>query len=192
MRVKKISALALIVAAAGLSLTACDSTGSNASATLNTSTATAGSTGAQSAKSDSSSSASSSSGSSSSGSSSKGSGTGAQLAAKSATTSSAMCKTDNLAFSVSGAMAEDEILVNLRNNGSSTCSMHGFPGLDLMGSSGTAIAARADVSPSTVTLAPGEETESKSVDLSDDLAITIAAPGNESPDVYVYPVGYGK
>jgi hypothetical protein len=221
MVVKRVAALAL-VAAASVSLTACNSSdGSSASVDTSASTAAGSSTSRQSSASGSSSSGSPSKDSSSSGSSSTDPRSGTELAAhtpKSATTSS-MCKTDHVSFSISSAMAQDEILVNLKNTSSITCSMHGFPGVDLMGGHGTATAARADISPSTVKLSPGEETRfvvnwipatgasgvtytsllitppnethSESVALGN-RTITIAAPSSEAPDVYVYPVGYGK
>lgn len=69
------------------------------------------------------------------------------------------CRTADLSFSSSGGMAEGEFLINLRNEGSSSCSMHGFPGLDLKGKDGTVSAARnSGRSAPTVTLAPGEAT----------------------------------
>ncbi|MFB7501747.1 DUF4232 domain-containing protein [Streptomyces sp. NPDC056161] len=76
-----------------------------------------------------------------------------------------MCKTDNLGFSAASAGVKNEIVVNLKNDGSSTCSMHGFPGVQLVGPDGLGDtgpdAARTDItpdSPETVTIAPGEET----------------------------------
>ncbi|MFB7503100.1 DUF4232 domain-containing protein [Streptomyces broussonetiae] len=215
MRVKKMPALALIVAAAGLSLTACGS-GDGSSASANTSastTASGSSTGGQ----------GSTSGSSSSGSSgSSGSSKGSELSAKTQTsTSSSMCKTDHLAFSASASGTKNEIVVNLKNTGSSKCSMHGFPGVQLVGPDGLGDtgpdAARTDASASTVTIGPGEETRflvryipdtsgsgkkytrlsvtppnekvSEIVNLNG-LAFTIAASSGNAPDVYVDPVGY--
>ncbi|SOE58596.1 Protein of unknown function [Streptomyces sp. OV198] len=170
MRVKKMSALALIVAAAGLSLTACNSgDGSSASANTSASTTASSSTGASSSTTGSTSTGGqgSTSGSSSSGStgstgstgSSKGSGSAAQ--AKSST-SGARCKVPHLAFSATASGTEDEIVINMKNTGSSTCSMHGFPGVQLVGPDGLGDtgpdAARADATASTVTVGPGEET----------------------------------
>ncbi|MFF1468215.1 DUF4232 domain-containing protein [Streptomyces mirabilis] len=226
MRVKKMSALALIVAAAGLSLTACGSSdGSSASANASAShtsasTAASSSTGGQ--KSTSTSTAgSSTSGSSSSGSStgsSKGSGLTAQ---NQSATSGSLCKTDHLALSASATGVKNQIVVNLKNTGSGKCSMRGFPGVQLVGPDGLGDtgpdAARTDVSGSTVSIGPGEETRfllhyipstsgsaktytrlsvtppnekvSEIVNLND-LAITIAAPSGNAPDVYVDPIGY--
>lgn len=237
MRVKKMSALALVVAAAGLSLTACGSSdGSSASANTSASrtsasTAASSSTGGQGSTSTSGSSASgssaggqastSTSGSSASGSStgsSKGSGLTAQ---NHSATSGSMCKTDNLALSASATGVKNQIVVNLKNTGSSKCSMHGFPGVQLVGPDGLGDtgpdAARTDASGSTVSIGPGEETRfllhyipstsgsaktytrlsvtppnekvSEIVNLND-LAITIAAPSGDAPDVYVDPIGY--
>ncbi|MFC9639183.1 DUF4232 domain-containing protein [Streptomyces mirabilis] len=229
MRVKKMSALALIVAAAGLSLTACGSSdGSSASAHTSASNAGASPTSASTAASSStggqdstSTAGSSTSGSSSSGSStgsSKGSGLTAQ---NQSATSGSLCKTDHLALSASATGVKDQIVVNLKNTGSGKCSMHGFPGVQLVGPDGLGDtgpdAARTDASGSTVSIGPGEETRfllryipstsgsaktytrlsvtppnekiSEIVNLND-LAITIAAPSGEAPDVYVDPIGY--
>ncbi|MGW1756936.1 DUF4232 domain-containing protein [Streptomyces mirabilis] len=216
MRVKKMSALALIVAAAGLSLTACGtSDGSSASADTSASTAASSSTSGQTSTS------TSTAGSSTSGSStgsSKGSGLTAQ---NQSATSGSMCKTDHLALSASATGVKDQIVVNLKNTGSGKCSMHGFPGVQLVGPDGLGDtgpdAARTDASGSTVSIGPGEETRfllryipsasgsaktytrlsvtppnekvSEIVNLND-LAITIAAPSGNAPDVYVDPIGY--
>ncbi|MBD2830912.1 DUF4232 domain-containing protein [Streptomyces pratensis] len=53
-------------------------------------------------------------------------------------------------------MAEGEVLINLKNTGSSSCSMHGFPGLDLESEQGTVSAGRSSGRTiPTVALAPG-------------------------------------
>ncbi|MFF7922787.1 DUF4232 domain-containing protein [Streptomyces mirabilis] len=219
MRVKKMSALALVVAAAGLSLTACGSSdGSSTSADTSAShtsasAAASSSTGGQ----DSTSTAGSSASGSSTGS-TKGSGLTAQ---NQSATSGSMCKTDHLALSASATGVKNQIVVNLKNTGSGKCSMHGFPGVQLVGPDGLGDtgpdAARTDVSGSTVSIGPGEETRfllryipstsgsaktytrlsvtppnekvSEIVNLND-LAITIAAPSGGAPDVYVDPIGY--
>lgn len=175
MRVKKMSALALIVAAAGLSLTACGSgdgssasastsasTGASSSTTAGTSSGASGSTtagtstGGQSSTSTSGSSSSGSTGSTGSG---KGSGSAAQAQSS---TSGSRCKVPHLAFSATASGIKDEIVVNMKNTGSSKCSMHGFPGVQLVGPDGLGDtgpdAARADATASTVTVGPGEET----------------------------------
>ncbi|MGN5634842.1 DUF4232 domain-containing protein [Streptomyces sp. AC154] len=178
MRVKKISALALVVAAAGLSLTACGgSDGSSAAADTGAagsasssaggqdtgSTDTSGSTEAENSGSGSASGSWSGSSSSKSGSSSTGSGKGSDLAAKGGTSASgSMCRTDDLAFSTGSTGVKNQVVVNLKNTGSATCSMHGFPGVQLVGPDGLGDtgpdAARTDAKPSTVTVGPGEET----------------------------------
>ncbi|MDH6629884.1 hypothetical protein M2271_007733 [Streptomyces sp. LBL] len=226
MRVKKMPALALGLAAAVLSLTACGSSdGSSASADTSASTAASSSTGGQGSTSGSSSSDSSvggkgSTSASSSSDSSAGSSKGSELAAQSSTSAS-RCKTDHLAPSATATGTKNEIVVNLKNTGSSACSMHGFPGVQLVGPDGLGDtgpdAARTDVSASTVTIGPGEETRfllhfipdtsgsgrtytrlsvtppnekvSEIVDLND-LAFTISASSGNAPDVYVDPVGY--
>ncbi|WP_371630031.1 DUF4232 domain-containing protein [Streptomyces sp. NBC_00341] len=182
MRVKKMSALALVVAAAGLSLTACGgSDGSSAAADTGASSSASSSAGGQdtgstdtsgsteadgdsrSAAPGSAESASSSTGSSSTGSSSTGSGKGSDLTAKGGTSASgSMCRTDDLAFSAGSAGVKNQVVVNLKNTGSAKCSMHGFPGVQLVGPDGLGDtgpdAARTDSKASTVTIGPGEET----------------------------------
>ncbi|MFF5724486.1 DUF4232 domain-containing protein [[Kitasatospora] papulosa] len=95
----------------------------------------------------------------------EGSGGGEVRASASATSPPArapygdICRTANLSFSSSGGMAEGEVLINLRNTGSSSCSMHGFPGLDLESKEGTVSAGRSSGRTiPTVALAPGEGT----------------------------------
>ncbi|WP_406070074.1 DUF4232 domain-containing protein [Streptomyces sp. NBC_01020] len=220
MRVKKISALALVVAAAGLSLTACGSSdGSNASAANNsssTSTAASASTGGQGSTSGSSASGSSSS------SSSNGSGTNGKVATKSESAGSgARCDADHLALSAASAGVKNQLVINMKNTGSSTCSMHGFPGVQLIGPDGLGDtgpdAARTDASGSTMTIAPGEETRFLLHYIPDTsgngktytrlavtppnervseivnlnkLAITVSPSTGNAPDVYVDPIGY--
>ncbi|WP_405778119.1 DUF4232 domain-containing protein [Streptomyces sp. NBC_00859] len=171
MRVKKISALALVVAAAGLSLTACGgSDGSSASANTGDSSAASSSrsagstTGGQDPASGSSSSSASTGGrSSASHSSSSGSRTTGQATTKTqAAAAGSTCKADNLALSAASAGVKNQIVVNMKNTGPSACSMHGFPGVQLIGPDGLGDtgpdAARTDTSGSTVTIAHGEET----------------------------------
>ncbi|WNI30267.1 DUF4232 domain-containing protein [Streptomyces sp. ITFR-6] len=182
MRVKKMSALALVVAAAGLSLTACGgSDGSSAAADTGASSPASSSAGGQDTGSTDTSgsteagadanangdgdgdSRSAASGSAETGSSSTGSGKGSDLAAKGGTSASgSMCRTDDLAFSAGSAGVKNQVVVNLKNTGSATCSMHGFPGVQLVGPDGLGDtgpdAARTDSKASTVTIGPGEET----------------------------------
>ncbi|MFF4928398.1 DUF4232 domain-containing protein [Streptomyces griseofuscus] len=169
MRVKKISALAVIVAAAGLSLTACGGSGGSSTAAQSSTPASASnSAGGQGTTGASSSDTSGSTGTSTSGSTSGGNDTGTsgstgkKAAARTGTASGAMCKTDHLGFSAASAGVENEIVVNLKNTGSATCSMHGFPGVQLLGADGLGDkgpdAARTDTTAPTVTIAPGEDT----------------------------------
>ncbi len=73
-----------------------------------------------------------------------------------------MCTTAHLGFGIgpdSGPQAVGDTtaaeVVKLTNNGSASCSMHGFPGVDLKTNYGTVPVARAKQTPQTVTLAPG-------------------------------------
>jgi hypothetical protein len=73
-----------------------------------------------------------------------------------------MCKTSNLTFSAEhGLSGEGQEIVNLTNSGSSTCTMHGFPGVDLKSEDGsdTISAGRSNSDIPTVRLAPGEQTD---------------------------------
>ncbi|MEV7732291.1 DUF4232 domain-containing protein [Streptomyces sp. NPDC088921] len=146
---------------------------------------------------------------------------GSELSAKTqSSTSGSMCKTDRLAFSASATGTKDEIVVNLKNTGSTKCSMHGFPGVQLVGPDGLGDtgpdAARTDASAPTVTIGPGEETRfllryipdtSGSGKKYTRLAVTppnekvsqivnlnglatIEASSGNAPDVHVDPVGY--
>ncbi|MFB8271779.1 DUF4232 domain-containing protein [Streptomyces sp. NPDC055955] len=148
MRVQKFSLLAVAVAA-GLSLTACQS-GDDSSA---------GSDDSSSAQ---------SSGSQNSGGSSASAGKGTGTAGAGATaagssgaaseTGTGACKTSQLAFSSSGGMAEGTLIVNLKNTGSATCTLKGFPGADLKGKDGTVSAERSKLAPPAVSVEAGEET----------------------------------
>ncbi|GAA1913784.1 DUF4232 domain-containing protein [Streptantibioticus ferralitis] len=140
-----------------------------------------------------------------------GSGTGGGSAA------GATCRTANLSFSSSGGMAEGEVLINLKNVGSKTCSMHGFPGVDLKGKDGTVSAVRGKMTAPKVTLSPGQTTnftlhyppnnsggsgvtftsvvvtppnETHSHTLS--FGINVPAESNSAPTITVDPVGAGK
>jgi hypothetical protein len=77
-------------------------------------------------------------------------------------TSSTRCHTAGLAFSfgsgdgtVSSSDDQQKLAVVLKNKGSATCSLQGFPGVDLKASSGSWSLARSSVTPKKVTLAPG-------------------------------------
>ncbi|WP_405659289.1 DUF4232 domain-containing protein [Streptomyces sp. NBC_01166] len=138
--------------------------------------------------------------------------------APSASSAGGICRTADLSFSSSGGMAEGEVLINLENTGSASCSMHGFPGLDLTGKDGTVSAERnGGRSVPTVTLAPGERTnfslyfppntgggsgvtftsavvtppdETRSHTMS--LSVNIPAGSGSASRVTVTPVGSGK
>ncbi|MDX3772355.1 MULTISPECIES: DUF4232 domain-containing protein [unclassified Streptomyces] len=194
MSLKKISALALVVAAASLSLTACSTNAGAANSAANASSA------------------------------SPSASTGSARTTRHASSAGSTCKTNSLGFSASATGVKHELVVNLKNNGASTCSLHGFPGVHLVNANGSRAAgpdaALTDISPDsppTVTIAPGEETRflldyipdtsgsgktftklsvaapkdsvSKIVGL-EGLDITIASPGSDVPDVYVDPIGY--
>ncbi|TWV34725.1 DUF4232 domain-containing protein [Streptomyces misionensis] len=173
MRVKKISALAVIIAAAGLSLTACGGSDASSTAAQSSTPASASSStggpGQAGASSSTSSDTSGSAGTTTSGSTSGGNDTGTsgstgkKAATRTGTTASGTpCKTDHLGFSAASAGVKNEIVVNLKNTGSTTCSMHGFPGVQLLGADGLGDkgpdAARTDTTAPAVTIAPGEET----------------------------------
>ncbi|GAA2876777.1 hypothetical protein GCM10010524_05400 [Streptomyces mexicanus] len=57
-------------------------------------------------------------------------------------------------------MGEGELIVSLKNNGGDTCSLKGFPGVDLMSqdASEPLSARRSDLAAPAVTLQPGEAT----------------------------------
>ncbi|WP_328318390.1 DUF4232 domain-containing protein [Streptomyces sp. NBC_00388] len=148
MRMQKISVLTLVAVAAGLSLTACGQGDAKAGDSTSASVSS-NSTGTEIR-----SQAGSATGT--------GTGTGSTIASRSGSASgnstAGACRTANLAFTTSGAMAEGELIVNLKNTGSGTCTLHGFPGVDLKGRDGTVSAARSKVAAHDVSVAPGQET----------------------------------
>ncbi|RFC69900.1 DUF4232 domain-containing protein [Streptomyces sp. AcE210] len=152
MRVQKFSLLAVAVAA-GLSLTACQS-GDDSSAGSDDSSSSAQSSGAQSSGSQDSGGSSASTG--------EGTGTAGSDASAGGSTGAASgtgaCQTSQLAFSSSGGMAEGTLIVNLKNTGSGTCTLKGFPGADLKGKDGTVSAERSKLAPPSVSVKAGEET----------------------------------
>lgn len=213
MRVQKLSLLAVAVAA-GLSLTACQS-GEDSSAGSDDSSSSAQSSASQSSGSQDSGGSSASTGNGTStpgsdastgGSSNGGSGTG-----------TGACQTSHLAFSSSGGMAEGTLIVNLKNTGSATCTLKGFPGADLKGKDGTVSAERSKLVPPSVSVKPGEETRFTLHYPSNDsggsgvtftslvvtppnethshtLPVTIIVPATDGsgPAITVDPVGTGK
>ncbi|MFE6752484.1 DUF4232 domain-containing protein [Streptomyces sp. NPDC057684] len=152
MRVQKFSLLAVAVAAS-LSLTACQS-GDDSSAGSDDSSSSAQGSGSQ------------SSGSQHSGGSSASTGEGTGTAGSDASaggstgagTGTGACQTSQLAFSSSGGMAEGTLIVNLKNTGSATCTLKGFPGADLKGKDGTVSAERSKLAAPSVSVKAGEET----------------------------------
>jgi len=160
----KMSAAAVLVLAAGLSLTAC-SGNSNGS----------GSGGSKDGGANSVPSASTSSGGSitdpgggagatatpgnNSGATKGGAGSGRTSGGSGATAHSEVpCRTAHLAFARGSSYTQDDythIAIKLTNSGSVPCSLHGFPGVDLVGKDGRVSARRAARTPGTVTLAPG-------------------------------------
>ncbi|MEV2246621.1 DUF4232 domain-containing protein [Streptomyces sp. NPDC049970] len=218
---RRTSAAVAVAAAAALSLTACggaetdDSAPAGASAEASTEAGTSASPSA----SDSTEGPGTQAGGAPT---AEGSGGGGDTPASASATGSPMgaggpCRTSQLAFSSSGGMAEGEVLINLRNTGASSCSMHGFPGLDLKGKDGTVSAERGDRPVPVVTLAPGEGTnfplhfppndsggsgvtftsavvtppnETHSHRMS--LSVNIPAGSGSAPRITVEPVGSGK
>ncbi|MFE4675795.1 DUF4232 domain-containing protein [Streptomyces sp. NPDC056723] len=154
MRVQKFSLLAVAVAA-GLSLTACQS-GGDSSAGSDGSSSSAQSSGSQSSGSQDSGGSTASTG--------KGTGTAGSDASTGGSSGAASgtgtgtCQTSQLAFSSSGGMAEGTLIVNLKNTGSATCTLKGFPGADLKGKDGTVSAERSKLAPPSVSVKAGEET----------------------------------
>lgn len=225
MRVRKISAVGLVVAAAGLSLTACTGNGTNSASGPTSSATTAGAAQGGGSGSSGSTTATPQDGSSSGGTGSASGGTDGSSGGATGGSSdqgqgaggSTTCRTANLSFSSSHGMGEGEFLINLTNTGHTTCTMHGFPGVDLKGKDGTISAARSKLPATTVTLRPGQETrftlhyppntsggsgvtfgtlvvtppnETHSHVMS--LTINLAAGDGSGPSVYVDPVGAGK
>ncbi|MGW5114354.1 DUF4232 domain-containing protein [Streptomyces noursei] len=158
MRTHKSAAIAVVAVAAGLSLTACNSDGStsgsasasggaSASATAAAGTNGGATGGSPQAKAD--------------GSGSNSGGGSAQAAGGSG--GGSICHASDLsgvrASSKTTGGAEVLTTVRLTNNGSSSCSMHGFPGVDLnFQGGGSDSATRSDTSPVSVTLSPGQST----------------------------------
>ncbi|MEY9940486.1 hypothetical protein ABH932_005292 [Streptacidiphilus sp. MAP5-52] len=200
-----LSAAALV--AVGLALTACSASGSASSPA----SSSAGSNGVQSSTGSTASASDEPTAQSSSGSTGSSSGTGGDSVA------GAACHTSSLSFSSSWGMAQGEVLINLKNIGSTTCSMHGFPGVDLKGQDGTVSAARSTMAVPTVRLSPGQTTnftlhfppnntggsgvtftsvvvtppnETHSHTMS--LGINVPADSNSAPVITVDPVGAGK
>ncbi|WP_328328732.1 MULTISPECIES: DUF4232 domain-containing protein [unclassified Streptomyces] len=151
MRIQKISVLTLVAVAAGLSLTACDKGSDSSSAPAGSSSSTSGNSGSSDSSGSQSKAGSAESGSAAG-------GTGTNVTNKSGSASGNACRTANLGFTTSGGMAEGELIVNLKNTGAATCTLHGFPGVDLKGHNGTISATRSKLAAHDVSVAPGQET----------------------------------
>lgn len=159
MRVQNIALLAVAVAA-GLSLTACgssDNSSSSGGGSSSPSATASDSSGGQ---------GSASQGSGGTGGSTGSTGSSGRSGGKSGTVhgptgsgraSGAGCTTAHLSFSTSGGMAEGTLVVNLKNTGSVTCSLKGFPGADLKSKDGTVSARRSKLAAPLVSVKPGEE-----------------------------------
>ncbi|MDR3083501.1 MAG: DUF4232 domain-containing protein [Streptomyces sp.] len=167
MRVQKFGrmpAAAALVLVAGLSLAACNSDdnggskGDGVNATPPTSASSSGSATSSGSGSPSGGSVATAAPQHNSGSTKGSSPSGSPSGGPGATArSGAPCRTANLTFTKGSSHAQGDythITVKLTNSGSATCSLHGFPGLDLVGKDGRVSARRAAGTPGTVTLAP--------------------------------------
>jgi hypothetical protein len=221
MRIRKISAVALVAVAAGLSLTACGGSGTNDSSAGADSSASAAPTVTAPTQDSTGSSGSTAAPQPSRSVNGQGvppandAGTGPSDG--SGTAKGGNCQTANLSFSHSFGMGQGEVLINLTNTGPSTCTMHGFPGVDLKGQYGTVSAERSQLTAPDITLPSGQatrftlhfppnntggsgvtytslvvtppnETHSHTMDL----AINIPASDKAGPAITVDPVGAGK
>lgn len=155
MRLRKSSVVIVAAAVAALSLTACEdgvNTGSAASASAEVPSGTSGSARPAATE-------GSGGGDTQASASASGPAPASASASTPAPASGGTCRTADLSFSSSGGMAEGEVLIHLRNTGSASCSMRGFPGLDLRSEDGTVSAGRQDGRPTpAVTLTPGQST----------------------------------
>lgn len=156
MRTKTLT-LAALTLAAGLSLTACQG-GEDSAASTNDSGSSSSSSAASSAGTSADSSASdentSATGDDSTTTQSAGDGSGnGQI-------TTGACKTADLGFSTTHGMGEGTLTVRLKNNGGDTCSLKGFPGVDLRSqdASGPLSAKRSDLTAPAVAINPGETT----------------------------------
>lgn len=147
MRVQKLSLLA-VAAVAGLSLTACQGGDKGSSGASDSGSPSAASQG----------SGSQGSGSRASDGTGASSGTGTPTASRTGSAMTSACTTSQLAFSTSGGMAEGTLVVNLKNTGTTACTLKGFPGADLKSKDGTVSARRSKLAAPLVSVKPGEET----------------------------------
>jgi hypothetical protein len=206
--------------AAGLALAACGSNSTTASGTSSATPPSGGSAGAGGGTSATTSTPGGSTAAGGSGTSGDGAGNAGNTGGTGAGGGPAAgsgCRTANLAFSASGGMGEGEVLINLKNVGATSCSMHGFPGVDLKGRDGTVSAARSTMAAPSVTLAPGRTTEftlhyppnntggsgetfttaevtppNETHSHTMTLGINVPADSDSAPAISVDPVGAGK
>jgi len=146
MRVQNLSLLALAVAA-GLSLSACQGDDSSSQ-----------SSGDSSASADQKSDTSTGGTGSSDGSDNSDGSSGDIGAGGGSDAASDACKTSQIDFSSSPGMGEGTLLVNLKNTGSATCTLQGFPGVDLKSKDGAISADRTKDTPQKVSVKAGAET----------------------------------
>lgn len=160
MRVQKTPVLLVAAVAAAFSLTACngDDDSVGAAASTEPSASSSAQPSQETSASDDPGSASPSPGSEAGNTSGSEAGDTQPSASAAGSGSGGACRTADLAFSSSHGMGEGEVLINLKNTGSGSCSMHGFAGVDLKGKDGTVSARRSDRAVPTVTLSPGEQT----------------------------------
>ncbi|MFF9275403.1 DUF4232 domain-containing protein [Streptomyces griseosporeus] len=157
MRTQKLSLIAL-TAAATLSLAACQGSDDDSAAPAASSSASTQTTPSQGGggSDDGKTSAAPSEGA---GGGNGGTGTGSGSGSGSdASGSGGRCRTADLGFTATHGMGEGILIVHLKNTGSATCTLKGFPGVDLKGKDGTVSATRSDVAPVAVEVKPGEET----------------------------------
>ncbi|MFG2649305.1 DUF4232 domain-containing protein [Streptomyces sp. NPDC048436] len=177
MRAKYLTALAL---ATGLSLTACQGGGGDSDASKG------GSGDGASASSSSSSEKSGGSSASDQGAATTGDdstateaaqGSGSGNGSGNGQVTTGPCKTADLGFSTSHRMAEGTLMVSLKNNGGDSCSLKGFPGVDLRSqdASGPLSAKRSKLAAPAVAVKPGESTR-----------FTLHYPSNDSGGSGVY------
>lgn len=154
MRTKNLT-LAALVLTAGLSLTACQGNEGSAATTSDSGSSAASSSSEASGTSGGSGDSdenTSTSGGDSTTTSAAGSGNG-QI-------TTGTCRTADLDFDTSPGMGEGTLLVSLTNTGGDTCSLKGFPGVDLRSqdASGPLSAKRSDLAAPAVAIGPGEAT----------------------------------
>ncbi|MFJ8357742.1 DUF4232 domain-containing protein [Streptomyces sp. NPDC093984] len=164
---------AAVVLAAGLALTACNgddgkqsgassaasATASTAGATQGSGSGPAGGTSATPTSGTATGGTSSASGSATAPGSATGSGSAtASAGPRTSTRPAARCRTAHLTFAKGDAYGKgpySNIPVRLTNSGPAPCTLHGFPGVDLVGKDGHVRARRSVEAPHTVVLTPG-------------------------------------